>query len=131
MQINFRTLVLASAAMAVVAITSIPAMAANRVMLTVPFSFTVQGTTLPAGDYSVTRDDLRSLVRLESKDASRGYMWFVHSADTRADRVALRFEVDGQTHALQSIQCGHSETSRLTKKAKKGENIAPLVIVGE
>jgi len=133
MQINFRTLVLASAAMAAVAMTSIPAMAATSgpVNLTVPFSFTVQGKTLPAGVYSVMRDDLGIHVKLENRETAQTFVWFVHYADTNPDRVVLRFEVDGQTHALQSIQCGHLETSRLTKKVKKGEDISPLIGVGQ
>jgi hypothetical protein len=131
MQINFRTLVLASAAMAAAAMTSIPAMASSQVMLNVPFSFTVQGNSLPAGEYFVRRDDLGSHVKLESADAKHGYMWFIHATDAKADLVSLRFEVDGQNHTLQSIRYGNRETSKLTRKAKKGEDITPLTVVGQ
>jgi hypothetical protein len=129
MQTKFRSLVLASAAIAAVALTSIPAMAVSASTLNVPFSFTVQGKTLPAGQYSIQRDDFGRFVRLESKDASQNLSWIARPGDSDNSRVVLRFEEHGQEHVLQSVQYGRLVSPRLTAKAKKGESMAPEFVV--
>ena len=132
MQIKFSTFVLASAALAVAALTSTSAMASTARTLKVPFSFTVQGKTLPAGEYVVTRNDLGTMVELQSKDYSHNFSWLAEATGTAADRVALRFDVDGQDHILRSIQFGRLESTQLTRKVKKGEDITPqLVLSGQ
>jgi hypothetical protein len=125
MQTKFRALVLASAAIAAVAMTSIPAMALSSTTLNVPFSFTVQGKTLPAGEYSVQRDDLGLFVELASKDASQHVTWIARAGEGDTHRVVLRFEERGQDHVLQSVQYGRLISPRLTPKPKKGETMAP------
>jgi hypothetical protein len=129
MQTKFRAFALASAAIAVAAMTSIPAMAVRATTLNVPFSFTVQGKTLPAGEYSVQRDDFGNFVKLESKDATQHITWIAHSDDTDNSRVVLRFEEHGQDHILQSVQFGRLMSPRLTPKPKKGENMTPEFVV--
>jgi hypothetical protein len=129
MQTKFRSLVLASTAIAAVAMTSIPAMAVSATTLNVPFSFTVGGKTLPAGEYSIQRDDLGMFVRLASKDDSQHLSWIARAGDTDNRRVVLRFEEHGLEHVLQSVQYGRLVSPRLTAKAKKGENMAPEFVV--
>jgi hypothetical protein len=125
MQTKFRSLILASAAVAAAAITSIPAMAVSATTLNVPFSFTVEGKTLPAGLYSIERDDRGVFVKLESQDSSQHLLWIAHAGDSDNSRVVLRFEEHGQEHVLQSVQYGRLISPRLTSKAKKGESMAP------
>jgi len=129
MQTKFKSLVLASAAITAVAMTSIPAMALSATILNVPFSFTVQGKTLPAGEYSIQRDDLGIFVKLQSKDASQHLSWIARAGDFDNSRVVLRFEEHGQEHVLQSVQYGRLASPRLTPKPKKGENMAPEFVV--
>jgi hypothetical protein len=125
MQTKFRSLVLASAAIAALAMASIPAMAVSATTLNVPFSFTVQGKTLPAGQYWIQRDDLGLFVKLESKDSSQHLSWIARTGDSDNSRVVLRFEAHGQDHVLQSVQYGRLISPRLTAKPKKGESMAP------
>lgn len=129
MQTRFRSLILASAAIAAAAMSSIPAMAVITTSLNVPFSFTVQGEAFPAGEYSVQRDDLGNFVKLQSKDASLHHSWLARAGETSPDRVVLRFEEHGQQHVLQSVQYGRLVSPRLTGKGKKGENMAPEFLV--
>jgi hypothetical protein len=129
MQTKFRSLVLASAAIAAAAMTSIPAMAVTETTLNVPFSFTVQGKTLPAGEYTIQRDDLGIFVKLQSKDASQHLSWLARAGEKNTDRVVLRFEEHGQDHVLQSVQYGRLVSPRLTAKARKGESMAPEFVV--
>jgi YD repeat-containing protein len=125
MQTKFRSLILASAAIAAAAMTSIPATAVSATTLNVPFNFTVEGKTLPAGQYSIQRDDLGRFVRLQSQDAAQHLLWIAQPSDADTNRVVLRFEEHGQEHVLQYVQYGRLISPRLTAKAKKGENMAP------
>jgi hypothetical protein len=129
MQTKFRSFVLASAAIAAIAMTSIPAMAVSATTLNVPFSFTAQGKTLPAGRYSVERDDLGMFVKLQSQDASQHITWVARAGEGSPDSVILRFEAHGQEHILQSVQYGRLVSPRLTSKARKGENMAPEFVI--
>jgi hypothetical protein len=134
MRIKLSTLVLASAAMAAVALTAIPAMASVTVTATVkvPFSFTVDGKQCPAGIYLVQRDTPGNFVRLQSKDASQNFGWIAGSSDAKdGSRVVLSFDQLGQTHILRSIQYGPLATPRLDKKLMKGEDISPQDIPGQ
>jgi hypothetical protein len=123
MKNTFRTLVLASAAMAAAATATLPAMAETSTTLNVPFSFTVDGHILPAGEYSVVRDDTRNFVKLRSRDYSATYSFVASPTADRSDRVILRFDGQSENHALQSVQYGPLVTARLD--GKKKENITP------
>jgi hypothetical protein len=131
MKIRFSSLVLASAAIAVASMAAVPAMAATSTTLNVPFSFTVNGRTLPAGEYSVVRDDSRNFVRLQSKDASQSYTWLGLSTGINSDRVTLRFDAGNEQHALESIQYGTVVASRIDRKSRRVEQETPQVIVGQ
>jgi hypothetical protein len=132
MRINLSTLVLASAAMATVALTAIPAMASATTTVKVPFSFTVDGKECPAGVYSVQRDSPGNVVRLLSKDASQSFSWIAGwSADKDGNRVVLSFDQLGQTHLLRSVQYGPLATPRLDKKSIKSEDISPRDVLGQ
>ena len=130
MQMNLRTLVLASAAMAAAALTSIPAVAAitGATTLHVPFSFTADGKILSAGDYTVKRDG--DIVRLQSADASQNFAWVTIGAPGNDGRVVLSFTDNGQMHALETVQYEAVVTPRLTRHSRKAEDISPQYVVG-
>ena len=104
-------------------------MAVSATTLNVPFNFTVEGKTLPAGQYSIQRDDRGIFVKLQSMDASQHLLWIAHAGDSDNSHVVLRFEEHGQEHVLQSVQYGRLISPRLTAKAKKGESVAPELVV--
>jgi hypothetical protein len=130
MRFKFSTLVLASAALSAVALATIPAVAATSTTLTVPFSFTVNGQSLPAGTYSVERDILSNFLRFRDKDGSKSFVWVALPGATPGDRVILRFEGQGQTHVLQSVQYGPMVTVRLNKKKRNTEDLTPQTMPG-
>jgi hypothetical protein len=126
MKLNLRTLVLASAVTATAALASIPALAATAgaTLLHVPFSFTVAGKALPAGDYFVKRDTW-NFISLQSTDASRNYVWISRAAEKNDGGVSLHFGVDGQNHVLESVQYGALVTPRLANHVGSTEDITP------
>ena len=113
--------ILAAAVMAAAALTPSSAMAAEAT-LTVPFSFTAAGKTLPAGLYSV-REDLRGdIVYLSSKQSSQTFSWLIGPGpDKKVDRVSLKFDHTGDSYALRSIQVGPKITARLDKGTAESE----------
>lgn len=125
------TFVLASAVLAAVALSTIPAEATTSKTLTVPFSFTVNGKNLPAGNYYVVRDDSRNYVGLLSKDSSQSFLWIASPCATPTDRVILKFGSQGETHVLQSIQYGPMVTPRLDRKSRKTEDVSPQSAPGQ
>ncbi len=122
MRFRLSTLILVPAVMAAAALAINPAMA-ETARVKVPFSFTVAGKTLPAGVYSVEWSTPGNFVSLQGKDASQTFTWVANPSATKGDHVVLRFDEQGQTHALQSIQYRELETSRLDK-TKKNESIS-------
>jgi hypothetical protein len=114
MRMTLRSLVLALAVLAAAAFTSHTAAAAT---VRVPFNFNINGKTLPAGDYSVTRALDRGFVTLKSEDGKQTYTWFAAWNDEKQPdpMVTLRFdESDGQ-YTLRSVQYSTLITGRLDK----------------
>jgi hypothetical protein len=104
---------------------------AEGVSVKVPFSFKASGKSLPAGEYSVERAPLGSYIKLEDKQSKQSIL-FVASGTAEGERlVSLKFEGQGGTHVLQSIQFGHLTSGRLTKKTKNREDVSPIVEVGQ
>jgi hypothetical protein len=128
MKINFRTFVLASAVVASAALTTIPAVAATSTTLKVPFSFTIDGHVLPAGEYSVVRDINHNFVHLRSANSSDEYTWVGSGSADRADRVVMTF--NAENHALETVQSGAVITPRIDKKSKTRESMSPIEVSG-
>ena len=131
MRSKFSTLILASTALAAVALATIPAVAATSTTLNVPFSFTVGGHSLPAGLYLVQRDLSGSILRLQARDGSQGFSSIAIPSERNGDRAVLRFNSVGQTHVLESIQFGPLLTPKLDKKTRKTEDLFPQTMPGQ
>jgi hypothetical protein len=124
MRSKLSTFVLASTAMAAAALATIPAVAATSTTLNVPFSFMVEGQTLPAGHYSIVRDGARNFLTLKGQNLSKTYTWIASPLGGGArDSVTLKFDSESQGHVLQSIQYGPLVTPRLDRK--KGAEDVP------
>jgi hypothetical protein len=128
MRFKFSTLVLASTALAA-ALATIPAVAETSTTLNVPFSFTVDGKILPAGEYSIARD--RNFVRLQGKDGSQRFTWIAAPTATEEHKVILKFDPQGETRALQSVQYGPMITTTLDRKSRKSEDLSPQYMPGQ
>jgi hypothetical protein len=130
MRSKLSTFALASAALAAAAL-SIPAMASTSTTLNVPFGFTVDGKDLPAGKYLVVREDGHDFVRLRSVDSSYSFVWMASPSATRSDRVILKFEPQGETHVLESVQSGPLVTRVLNRKSKTTEDVSAQEASGQ
>lgn len=117
------TRILASAAVAATALAAIPAMA-DSARINVPFSFTVGGKILPAGEYRVQSIDLGNLVNFKSADSKQYFTWVAMPSNEDGRNAVLRFADDGNMHTLQSVQIGPLVTARFTKKTGKTEDIS-------
>jgi hypothetical protein len=131
MKTRFSALVLASAALAVAAMATVPAVAATSQTLNVPFSFMVDGQQLPAGAYSVHQDISGNIVNLQSANSTYHFASIAIPAASDSGRVVLKFGNNGQTHVLQSIQVGPLVTPRLDKKTRRTEDVTPQYVVGQ
>ena len=124
MQSIIRKVILTSAFGIAATLAANVALAATTV--NVPFSFTVSGKTLPAGDYHVNHDSTGSFVTLESLDSSQSFTWLLSPGQPgpHDEKVALKFDDRGDTHVLQSIQFGSMITQRLDnfRKGVSGRN---------
>jgi hypothetical protein len=96
---------------------------AETTTIKVPFSFEVAGKAFPAGDYSIRRDDKDNFVTLAPKGSSQSFSSILGAgaANPWDYKIALKFDLVGQTHFLQSIQYGTMITSQLDKKALVSE----------
>lgn len=117
------TRILASTAVAATALAAIPAMA-DSARINIPFSFTVDGKVLPAGEYRVQSVEFGNLVNLRSADSKEYFTWVSNPSNQDGRNAVLRFTDEGNTHALQSVQIGPLVTPSLTKKARKMEDIS-------
>jgi alpha-D-ribose 1-methylphosphonate 5-triphosphate synthase subunit PhnG len=128
MKTNFRTFVMASAVVAAAAMATIPAVAADTTTLKVPFGFTVNGRSLPAGEYSVVRSNNMAFVRLQSTTSSDGYSWVASPSAEHGNLVTLKF--NAASHALQSVQYGPMISPRLDKNTKANESVSAIEVGG-
>ena len=119
MRINFRSFVLASAAIAATAIATVPAHAATMgsANLNVPFSFNIDGKTMPAGEYKLLPGNIGSVVRLQGKNSATSFSALTAPGKENG-QVILRFEVKNGTHVLESIRYGASGTPNLEAPEK-------------
>jgi hypothetical protein len=133
MRINFRSFVLASAAIAATAIATVPAHAATMgsANLNVPFSFNIDGKTMPAGNYAIKCDASGNFIKLQSEDGSITYNWVARSIGNTDHRVTLRFDQRGGAKDLQSVQYGTLTTPRLDRKLSPREREAQEVVSGQ
>ncbi len=97
------------------------ALAANLARVDVPFSFTAQGQSYPAGRYEVTTDMNRNFVTLANEaDASKHLTWLVEPADAAKMPTVVTFDQAGDAHYLKTVQMGDRITPNLDPKAKVG-----------
>ncbi|QNI31409.1 hypothetical protein H7849_20380 [Alloacidobacterium dinghuense] len=122
MQSILHRIAIAPAVIMVATLAASPAIA-ETTGIKVPFGFEVAGKTFPAGDYSIRRDNRDGFVTLASKESSQSFTSIIGpgSPSPLEYKIALKFDLVGQTHLLQSIQYGTMITSKLDKKALESE----------
>ena len=111
MQINIKSLVVSSVVFCATA-----AFAANHAQVNVPFGFTAQGHSYPAGSYEVSLDASHNYVTMTSKtDATKHISWDVNPAEAANAPAIVKFDQIGADYALKTIQIGEHVTPVLDK----------------
>jgi hypothetical protein len=122
MQSTRHRIAIAPAVIMAAALATFPAVA-ETTSIKVPFSFKVAAETFPAGDYSIRRDDRGNFVTLAPEGSSQSFSCLIGpgAPSPREYKIALKFDLVGQTHLLQSIQYGTMITGKLDKEAQVSE----------
>jgi hypothetical protein len=125
-----RKIVVASVAVAAIALASNSAMAASKV--NVPFEFKVGSKTCPAGEYTVQPGLNRNVVVLASIDGSHSFTWLLQPGDASPldKSVVLKFDEQANGSYLRSVQYGAMVTPRLDKGTNRLEhsNVEPTSV---
>lgn len=127
MQTNFRSIVLATAALAVAALT-VQAAHAESTRINIPFSFVAEGKNLPADVYVVERNANTNLLALHARSTGKSILLVVSPIGEGRKDVSLRFNERNNTHVLDSVQYGNLISSKLDK-ARAREDVSPQVVV--
>jgi len=117
---RFSKAILASAVLGALVLSTIPAHAAGLAPVNVPFNFTVNGKTLPAGRYTVQVDAGLGLIRLISPKGS-AVLTLVSQATKGSGDVTLHFEEQNGMHALDTIRAGNWITPELLTKSNDAQ----------
>jgi hypothetical protein len=125
------SLVLAPALLAAAALT--PNIAMAETVVTVPFTFTVDGKVCPAGQYSVRRDSIKNMVFLQSEKAPIAFNWSLTPGndDRRPSNITLHFDENNQGYTLQTVEYGRLTTHSLTHKGKSGSRDLERTVQGQ
>jgi predicted secreted protein len=110
-----------SAILAAAALLATSAFASSKAVVNIPFAFVAQGHTFPAGQYEATSDPMRNMLALRSTtDTSVSARWVAGPADYNPndEKLTLKFDDFGNTHALRTVQLGPEITSRLDAHAR-------------
>jgi hypothetical protein len=115
MQINFKAIAFSSIAFCATA-----AFAANQARVDVPFSFTAEGQSYPAGSYDVALDANHNVVTMASKtDATKHISWTVGPAEAANAPAVIKFDHVGADYDLKTIQLGERVTPVLDKNVQQ------------
>jgi hypothetical protein len=114
MQVNLKSIAVSSVVFCATA-----AFAANQAKVNVPFGFTAQGQSYPAGSYEVDLDANHNFVTMASKtDATKRISWSVGPADAANTSAVIKFDHVGADYDLKTIQIGEHVTPVLDKNVQ-------------
>jgi hypothetical protein len=115
MQVNFKSIAVSSVVFCATA-----AFAANQARVNVPFGFTAEGQSYPAGAYEVDLDANHNIVTMASKtDATKHISWMVGPAEAASTPAVIKFDHVGADYALKTIQIGEHVTPVLDKNIQQ------------
>lgn len=131
MRSTFFKLFLVPAMAVAAALVSQPAHADS--LVNVPFNFSAMGKAFPAGSYVVERDSRGAFVSLRSKDASKRVTSVLGPGSPQPGdlRIILRFETDGESYTLKTIQYHGMTTAPLPGGNMRNRERQSRTIVGQ
>lgn len=114
MRSALRTLILIPAILCATA-----ALASDKAVVNVPFSFETHGQSFPAGKYAVALDLNATILTMRNvQDPKESMAWAVSPADASSPAVlSMKFDGTGDAHSLRSVQFGTRTTSVLDAPA--------------
>lgn len=116
MRIISRSVIFAAAALFATS-----AFAANKAVVNIPFNFESKGESFPAGQYVATLESNDSVLGLTSvTDPRLSAHWTTGPADYNPsnEKLTIKFDDQGTSHTLRSVQLGPRITSRLDAPAR-------------
>src|SRR5271170_7047710 len=93
-------------ALPAVAFCATAAFAANQARVDVPFSFTAQGQSYPAGVYEVSINSDDAISMTSQQDATKHIMWCAGPADAAKTPAVVTFDKAGSDYTLKNVQLG-------------------------
>ncbi|MBB6146173.1 hypothetical protein HNQ77_004145 [Silvibacterium bohemicum] len=117
MRSMLRSIALTSAALCATA-----AFAADRAVVNVPFNFETHGISFPAGKYDASLSMNKNILTLRNiADPKEAIVWAVSPADETAIQkpLLMKFDDQGSTRELRTVQLGSRITSRLDAPARR------------
>ncbi|UWZ82126.1 hypothetical protein [Occallatibacter riparius] len=117
---------------AVAAIAALASQTANAEKVNVPFNFSANGQSFPAGAYDVQQGINGSFVTLQQHDGTKHLVSVLEPGvkDPSDSRIVLRFDVNGEDYILDTIQIHAKTTAHMTKSHKHHKD-QERVITGE
>jgi hypothetical protein len=127
MKNTLRNVVMASVAVAAIAVGTVSASAESSVK--VPFAFKIGNKICPAGEYIVKDGFNHNLVMLQSRDSKINLSWILVPGDgeLRTAKASLKFDQIGGAELLKSVQYGTQKTPVIDKGSKSLER--PITIM--
>ncbi|HEV2464865.1 MAG TPA: hypothetical protein VGT04_13755 [Acidobacteriaceae bacterium] len=110
------------------------AFAASKATVNIPFSFSSQGHSYPAGQYVATLDTTHNVLALSNKtETAISARWVVGPADynPNEEHLTLKFDDLGNSHTLRTVQLGPRITSRLDAPARHHDAGATATVSGQ
>jgi hypothetical protein len=115
MQVNFKSIAVSSVVFCATA-----AFSANQAKVNVPFNFTAEGHSYPAGSYEVDLDANHNIVTMASKaDTTKHISWTVGPAEAANTPAVIKFDHVGADYDLKTIQIGEHVTPVLDKNVQQ------------
>jgi hypothetical protein len=107
------------------AMSSLYAGSEGTVSATIPFDFIVANTTLPAGQYTVSRlNNTALIVRSEDAKSTAIVLAMVVQAKSSNGQPKLEFNRYGSKHFLSKVWSGYDNTGRALPKSSQEREIA-------
>jgi len=99
--------------------------AAAAATVKVPFEFKAAGKVFPAGTYNIEKDSTLNSVTLYNKETAEGITMLVGpgAPDPNDSAISLKFDQDGESRILRTVQYGSQITSRLDRRQSEADHL--------
>lgn len=110
------------------------AFGADKATVNIPFNFSSNGYSFPAGQYIAKLDSNHSVLELSSAtNTTISARWVVGPAESNPadEKLTLKFDDLGNSHTLRTVQLGTRVTSRLDAPARRHDAGSTATVSGQ